>query len=213
VNAAACDAFTEELVAFLDGEQSGDERARTEAHVGTCLTCRRELDRLRRLRILVGTLPSIEPSADFHAGMWRRLDAAPARAPRRRAIVWSFVPLAAAAAIALVWYSSVERAATTPPTIASAPAPPAPAAVADAPRPAERAADTRVAEAPPKADEPEAREVADVADVNEYPPELIEQPELFLRYPVVRRLRKLENFEQVRQYTEPGGTDATQPLG
>ena len=116
--APACDAFTEELVAYLDGEQPADERGRIDAHVGTCLTCRRELDRLKRLRILVGGLRPIEPSAEFDAGMWRRLEATPSRAPRRwRAVVWSVAPLAAAAVVALAWYSSIvgERSFSTKP--------------------------------------------------------------------------------------------------
>jgi len=49
--------------------------------------------------------------------------------------------------------------------------------------------------------------VASTDDVTEYPPDLVEHPELFLRLPVVRRLNRLEHFEEVRQYQND------QPLG
>jgi anti-sigma factor RsiW len=212
--APACETFAEELVAYLDGEQPVDERARIDAHVGSCLTCRRELDRLRRVRTLMGELRPLAPSPDFAAGMWRRLEATPSRASRWRAVVWSVVPLAAAAVVALAWYSSLERAGSQSP-IASAPATaPAPAAVAKAPAAAAPAEDTRVAGAQPKAEEERgAREVASAPDFDDYPPELVEHPELFLRYPVVRRLRKLEHFEQVRERSQPAGEGERQPLG
>jgi anti-sigma factor RsiW len=202
---AACAALAEELVAYLDGEQPEPERGRIENHVGTCLACRRELERLRRTRVLLGALPLIEPSADFHDGMWRRLDAAPARRRgRRRAVLWGAPALAAAAALALVWYSSVARIAADGRGMRGA--------VASAPRPAgggSTAGESRVAtrhQAAP-ADDP-AHDVAVAgSDLDEYPPELIEHPELFLRYPVVRRLQKLQHFEEVRQH------DEGEPLG
>ena len=211
----ACDAFTEELVAYLDGEQPAEERARIEAHVGSCLTCRRELDRLKRVRAFMGELRPIEPSPDFAAAMWRRLEATPSRAPRRwRAIVWSVAPLAAAAVVALAWYSSLERGVSQSP-VASAPlVAPAPAEVAKAPVKSAPPRDTRVADAQPKA-EPESapHEVASAPDLDDYPPELVEHPELFLRYPVVRRLRKLEHFEQVHGQGQPAGAGESQPMG
>jgi anti-sigma factor RsiW len=197
---AACAVLAEELVAYLDGEQPEPNRGHIEAHVGTCLTCRRELERLRRARILLGALPAIEPSADFHDNMWRRLDAPlPHRRSRRRVVLWGAPALAAAAALALVWYSSVARLATDARGVHGA--------VASAPRPpaggGSTSGDSRVAthQAAPGTDTPHDVAVAG-SELEEYPPELIEHPELFLRYPVVRRLQKLQHFEEVRQHGE-----------
>jgi anti-sigma factor RsiW len=187
---APCDAFAEELVAYLDGEQPEAERARIEAHIGTCLSCRREIERLRRLHVLLGELRPIEPSAGFEEALWRHLDPPAPRATRqRRAIVWAAPALAAAAVLALVWYSSLAPMRTT--------GAPVPRAVAAAPRPA-----TAPAEAVARREaEPESapRDLA-ANDLDQYPPELVEHPELFLRLPVVRHLHKLEHFEEVRQH-------------
>ncbi len=59
-------------------------------------------------------------------------------------------------------------------------------------------------------DELERERTGDVAaagDLDEYPPELVDHPELFLHLPVVRRLQKLQHFEEVRQRED------AQPLG
>jgi hypothetical protein len=74
-----------------------------------------------------------------------------------------------------------------------------PARVADAPAP--KPAPAEVASAP-------GTDLPDVAP-EDLPPELLEQPEFFLRLPVVRRLEKLEHFDQVRQHTAPDGTDGS----
>ncbi len=96
-----CEDLTEELVAYLDGEQPEDERVRIEAHVSTCLACRREIDRLTKVRGWVQDLPRIEPADDFEERMWRRLEAdAPLDGRRRgwRPAQWGVPALAAAAA-------------------------------------------------------------------------------------------------------------------
>jgi anti-sigma factor RsiW len=215
VSATPCVDFAEELVAYLDGEQPAAEHARIEAHVGTCLTCRRELERLRRVRTLLGALPAIEASASFHDGLWQRLDAAPPVARRRRrSLVWGAPALAAAAALVLVWYSATTRVTT------DGRAPGGTVAVAHRSAPAENAAtgESRVAaqhhEAPEKDGKPDIAVAG--SDLDQYPPELIEHPELFLRYPVVKRLQRLQHFEEVRQHGdgEPlGSTGANGSTG
>jgi len=213
VSVPACTGVAEELVAYLDGEQPDGERQRVETHLGTCLTCRRELERVRRVRTLLGSLRSIEPSADFQAAFRRRLDAAPPRlARRRRAMVWGAPLLAAAAAVALVVYSFATR---LPPGRQ-----PAPATVAAAHRPAASGAasgETRVAAQHHEEQGASGRPDVAVAndDLDQYPPELIEHPELFLHYPVVRRLQRLQHFEEVRQHGdgEPLGSAPGRPLG
>ena len=192
-----CEDLSEELVAYLDGEQPEDERARIEAHVGTCLACRREIDRLTKVRGWVQDLPRIEPAGDFEERMWRRLEAdAPLVGRPRgwRPAQWGVPALAAAAVLAFVLYSSIERAdqvATAPPSAERAVVAKAPAAPPD--QPAARAVEERVADA----------ELAP----EDLPPELLEHPEFFLRYPVVRRMNKLEHFEEVRRH------DESEPLG
>jgi len=208
VIAAACESFAEELVAYLDGEHTESERVRVESHLGTCLSCRREVERLRRLQALLGGLRPIEPSAEFEAQMWRRLDAMPARVStrRRRVFVWGAPALAAAAAVALAWYGSLQR-------IGSDGTPRRADTVAQAPRPAASAGDTRVARGAVERHEHDdsGAVVASAPDqLDQYPPELVEHPELFLRYPVVRRLQKLEHFEEVQQHEDGHGGE---PVG
>jgi len=212
---APCDAYVEDLVAYLDGEQPDAERAAIDAHAGTCLACRRELERLRRVRALIGELRPVEPSASFEEGFWRRLDAeAPRATPRKaRVFTWSVPALAAAAVVALVSYSLItrstreERGAT-------------PTTVAEAHRPAANRDTTRLAhrESAPEAARPAAeapRELAnaDQGTLDQYPPELVEHPELFLRLPVVRRLEKLQHFEEVRRHGEGDLAPEPNPAG
>ncbi len=197
----ACEAFAAELVAYFDGEHTETDAARVEAHLGTCLACRREIERLRRLRALLGELRPLEPSADFREGMWRRLDAVPPRAVRRsRAVLWTVPALAAAAAVALVWYSSIARIAGE----GSAARDPRSLAAASRPR---GDGDEAMAQRGHEGEREERRDVADAGNLDRYPPELVEHPELFLRLPVVRRLQKLQHFEEVQQHTDD------EPLG
>jgi anti-sigma factor RsiW len=211
VTAAPCVEFAEELVAYLDGEQPPAEHARIETHVGTCLSCRRELERLRRVRTLLGALPVIEPSAVFQDALWQRLDVTPPTRGRRRTLVWGAPALAAAAALALVWYSLLTGVTTTEHR-----APGAPVAVAHREAPHGGAGETRVAAQPKEAPDKDEKQ-PDVAvagsDLDQYPPELVEHPELFLRYPVVKRLQRLQHFEEVRQHGDGEPLGTTRPNG
>jgi len=205
---STCPIADEDLLAFVDAELLPAERTRVEDHVATCLTCRRETERLAAVNALVRGLPRIEPSPDFETAMWRRLAReAHARKPRTRSRVlrWSMPVFAAAAAIALVLYSVLSPSgprggsARGGGQVATAPVPRQD--VARATRPG----DTRVASAPG------AENVDDTTVANlgpeDLPPELVDHPELFLHFPVVRRLKKLEHFEEVRKREE------SEPLG
>ena len=207
----------ETLVAYVDGELLGSERARFDDHVATCLTCRREAERLTKLRALVSGLPRIEPSAEFEAHMWRRMARempGGQRRSRRDAWRWAAPVLAAAAVVALALYGVLKPSGLHAPGMAGA--------------------GREVATAPAVRDERIARkqevdtgaegsgERTEVASADnpapeDLPPELVEHPELFLRFPVVRRLQKLEHFEEVRQRgdSDPAGDPAPegQPLG
>ncbi len=193
-----CQTMAEELVAYLDGEQPEAERARIEAHVATCLTCRREMDRIGKVNAMLRALPRVVPSDDFDARMWERLAAETASRSRRRGFrpaLWG-IPLAAAAALALVWYSSVARVATGVPGTRP------PAEIARASKQSGRSApgsEEAVARANREPQgEPIKQANAEELAPEDLPPALIEHPELFLRLPVVRRLEKFEHFEEVR---------------
>jgi anti-sigma factor RsiW len=202
---ATCEAIGPELVAYLDGALADDERRPVASHVATCLVCRREIERLTTVQRWVSELPAVEPSRDFAATFWDRMEAEPAVAERpggaSRPVRW-IVPLLAAAVLALaVRAMVVPQTSTLTPTVPAAPAPRAPA-VAAAPK-IER---PKVATAP--AEKPAAAQLANVEDLKpeDLPPELLEHPELFLRLPVVRRLETLEHIDAVKreQQSEDG---------
>jgi anti-sigma factor RsiW len=201
VSARVCEAIVEDLVAFVDGELPEAERALLEAHVATCVSCRREVERVAKVGALVSGLPRIEPSPEFAERMRRRLAAgagvatvAETRGRVLRPALWGVPALAAAAAIALVWYWSLAGPARNTPRPPGGDGQVAVARPDRAQRPAGEHEKALVAAAPSLSPE-------------DLPPDLIEHPELFLRFPVVRRLNELEHFEEVRQ------REGAEPLG
>ena len=198
-----CEAIGEQLVAYLDGEETEPGRDRIEAHVAKCLPCRREIERITKVNALVAGVRRVEPLDDFEERTWQRLRAdAPAvtRGVRFRPALWGVPALAAAAVIALLWYSSLSRLGLEGPWVTPAGpeiavAPVEPVGVARAPSAPGRVEDENDAAAN------RSREVAEAPQ--DLPPDLLEHPEFFLRYPVVRRLKKLEHFEAVWQHVQP----------
>lgn len=55
----------DQLEAYLEGELADGERATFESHLFACSRCQAELEEWRGLFSALGTLPPIEPSADF----------------------------------------------------------------------------------------------------------------------------------------------------
>ena len=127
------DAVDEQLNAFLDGELDAGHRARVEAHVAACETCRRELGELQTTRSALRTLPALRAPRPFTL-----------EAPPHRPRVWAWLPwtwragsLATAACLVMAWASTFPPAARfasqaapslsrqAPPSGASAEAPPA----------------------------------------------------------------------------------------
>ena len=212
-----CEAIGEELVAFLDDELDDDTRRPIAGHVATCLVCRREVERLTVVRRWMSELPAVEPSPTFAAGLWDKIAAETtpsSPAPNVRVLRpwrWAAPALAAAAIVALA-FSSLLRTTDRP---TSPPAATAPDRVA-APAPAVRKPDAPVVVARPAApqDEPAKDEAPRVAAADavrpedlrpeDLPPELLEQPELFLRLPVVRRLETLEHIDAVQNSHDDG---------
>lgn len=198
----SCDQISTALVAFLDGELGADDRQPVAEHVSTCLTCRREIERLTTVQGWVTSLPAVAPGPTFDDDFWRQIAAEPtpitSRRTRGRALRWAVPTLAAAALLALALRSLTEAPpASDAPAVPStrvAAAPPAPPVKAAAPQSAAKAA---AEPAKPAADPP--AQVANVETLRpeDLPPELLEHPELFLRLPVVRRLETLEYLGSV----------------
>lgn len=64
----ACDAYRNRLLAYLDGDLSGEAQAAFEAHLTGCPGCRGELRDLRATVALVAGMPVPEPPETF----WRQ---------------------------------------------------------------------------------------------------------------------------------------------
>jgi hypothetical protein len=77
-----------DLTLLYYGELTAVEERDARAHLQTCASCRAQHDELLRLFALVNSFPVPEPSAEFQAQVWRRLQPAlrSARMPRRAGI-------------------------------------------------------------------------------------------------------------------------------
>lgn len=64
----------EELIAYLDGRSSGEQRARLDAHLGSCQACRSQLQELKTLWGVLEEWNGIEASPGFEAGLRARLE-------------------------------------------------------------------------------------------------------------------------------------------
>jgi anti-sigma factor RsiW len=62
----------EEISAFLDGALSGEARVRVDAHLGACAACRRELDALRHMKLVLSSAPRKTLPADLALSLERR---------------------------------------------------------------------------------------------------------------------------------------------
>ncbi|MCC6848469.1 MAG: zf-HC2 domain-containing protein [Deltaproteobacteria bacterium] len=201
MSASACDRTTPELVAYLDGELAAADRRSVADHVGSCLPCRRELERLTTLRAWLADLALVAPSPGFAADFARRLAAEPTPIAVRRGgappLRWIVPALAAAAVLTLA-----VRSFTVAPS-GSAPA----RERAGVAAPAVKAPPVVVAAAPSASP---AAQLADVEQLRleDLPPELLEHPELFLRLPVVRRLETLEYLGSLPERREGGNGGA-----
>jgi len=69
----ACSHVEPELVAYINGELSAAAQAEVDAHLAGCDECRRALDEFRETYRLARTIPMLEPSAAFRAGLERKI--------------------------------------------------------------------------------------------------------------------------------------------
>jgi anti-sigma factor RsiW len=74
-----CEDVSRELIAYLDGRASASERHRMEAHLEGCPACRNRAAEMRKVSMLLGDLPAIEPSFGFDARVRQRVAAEPPR--------------------------------------------------------------------------------------------------------------------------------------
>lgn len=155
---AACAAFEERLMDYLEGDLAPADRAACDAHVDACAHCRALVTDLRAIAADAAELPVLRPERDLWAGIAERIEApvvplptrtesAPAvhvhsttrRAePPARAAAVAFPRrwLAAAAVVLMAATSGVTylltRGAATAPAVATAPAPSSDAVVPSA---------------------------------------------------------------------------------
>jgi anti-sigma factor RsiW len=82
-----CEDVSKELITYLDGRANSSERRKIEDHLASCPGCRSRAEEMRRVSMLLGELPAIEPSFGFDARVRQRVAAEP-----RRSWFWRLVP-------------------------------------------------------------------------------------------------------------------------
>lgn len=188
-----CNAIREELVAYCDGELPEQERESIAAHLATCVACTQEAAQVHQMQALlvqVEKFTRIEPSADFAATFWQRLEqeqqhvhAVVLNKPRvvegrlpqwwkeLRTVFtsWQIAPMLAAAASVLVFFSYMTLPTRTrTPAAAGKTTPPA-------------ATSTTATKAAPTA----------------APAGLVENLNFFLQYPIIADLDRFSHFEEI----------------
>lgn len=192
-----CEVIAIELPGYVGGKLDMATAVSVETHLGSCESCRTEVYELEQLDLLLSkALPQIEPSPDFASRFANRLAAELAAeegvAEQSSWLSWLLqpwlVPLAAAAMLGAIvfspWLSGERAPKTAIPAVPSLTSP-----VASAKKPAEGA----VASIAPQPQAPKTTVAS-----KEVPKDLIQRPELFVDYAVIRDLDVLE-------VGEPGG--------
>jgi hypothetical protein len=120
----SCDEVRAWLDEYVDRELDAVQAGEVEAHLGSCLACRREAQRLRELVGQAAALPaSLEPETDLWPEIARRIAGdAPTRGRfgvPRRAARWAALAagLAAALVLAALVLRQPAREAVVPPTL------------------------------------------------------------------------------------------------
>jgi anti-sigma factor RsiW len=185
-----CETIRVELPGYANGKLTDDFVAPVRDHLESCAACRAELGELERLdALLLEALPPITPSASFASQFANRLaaeahDSESRSEGRRRWLGWLLqpwlIPVAAATLLAAVmlrpWFADHSASVLPAPavsrsvnTVAAAKKPPA---------------DAKLAE----------RSTAKLAlAANNPPSEVLQRPELFVDYSVIRDLDILES--------------------
>jgi predicted anti-sigma-YlaC factor YlaD len=74
-----CEHVKNRLGAYCAGEIEGDEAADIKFHVSRCAACREEYRKMAMVLSALGDFETVEPRADFQAGVWKRIDEYEAR--------------------------------------------------------------------------------------------------------------------------------------
>jgi anti-sigma factor RsiW len=82
-----CEDVSKELIAYLDGRVNSAERQKVEGHLTGCAACRGRAEEMRKVSMLLGEVPAIEPSFGFDARVRQRMAAEP-----RQSWFWRLVP-------------------------------------------------------------------------------------------------------------------------
>jgi anti-sigma factor RsiW len=98
-----------EISAFLDGALAAPERARVDAHLAGCVSCRREFEGFRHMKLVLSSAPRKNMPAELALSLERRFVTG---APRWRTIVKPafWIPAGAVAAAVLTVGLWVNRA-------------------------------------------------------------------------------------------------------
>jgi len=81
---SGCEAYSDELDAYVDGELDARGSEVLEAHLPGCSACAVALERRENLDQALASLPHLEPSPQFEARFWARLAWAEERSQARR---------------------------------------------------------------------------------------------------------------------------------
>ena len=82
-----CEDASKELIAYLDGRVNAAGRAKVESHLAGCAACRNGAEEMRKVSMLLGEVPAVEPSFGFDARVRQRVAAEP-----RQSWFWRLVP-------------------------------------------------------------------------------------------------------------------------
>lgn len=99
----SADPWNDRLSEYLDDELETDARTALEAHLGGCVTCRTDLEALRRVTARAAALPDVPPDTDLWSGIASRIGAPSARESIRQPRRFAFtLPQLIAASLALM---------------------------------------------------------------------------------------------------------------
>ena len=120
-----CEEIREILSSYVDGEARGDEARLAEEHLAACAGCRELARRMQVLGEGVAKVEGVVPPG-FREALFSRMESE-GLLPRRRSLFvysirWAAVPLAAAAALALLLLSPREAGRVGQPSAPQAPA-------------------------------------------------------------------------------------------